>query len=230
MGGSIAAIESGWMQARIADSSYAAQQAIERGEQVVVGVNKFAEESGDAPIPLQQVDERPEREQVERLRALRAARDAQAVERRLRDVRAAAAGGENLMPFFVDAVDDGATLGEICNVLREVFGTYRAREVVVASGDRSRCDRRQGSRGHAAALHGDAAASKRFIARSSSIKASKRSAWRPGPPSSSCFFLSTKTQQSRGIVETRRRSCITRPTAWRTSKRRLPSSRRRASG
>jgi methylmalonyl-CoA mutase N-terminal domain/subunit len=130
MGGSIAAIESGWMQARIADSSYAAQQAIERGEQVVVGVNKFAEESGDAPIPLQQVDERPEREQVERLRALRVSRDAQAVERRLSDVRAAAAGGENLMPFFVDAVDDGATLGEICNVLREVFGTYRAREVV----------------------------------------------------------------------------------------------------
>jgi methylmalonyl-CoA mutase N-terminal domain/subunit len=130
MGGSIAAIESGWMQARIADSSYAAQQAIERGEQVVVGVNKFAEESGDAPIPLQQVDERPEREQVERLRALRASRDAQTVERRLSDVRAAAAGGENLMPFFVDAVDDGATLGEICNVLREVFGTYRAREVL----------------------------------------------------------------------------------------------------
>ncbi len=130
MGGSIAAIESGWMQARIADSSYAAQQAIERGEQVVVGVNKFAEESGEAPIPLQQVDERPEREQVERLRALRASRDAQTVERRLRDVRAAAAGGENLMPFFVDAVDDGATLGEICNVLREVFGTYRAKEVV----------------------------------------------------------------------------------------------------
>jgi methylmalonyl-CoA mutase N-terminal domain/subunit len=130
MGGSIAAIESGWMQARIADSSYAAQQAVERGEQVVVGVNKFAEESGDAPIPLQQVDDRPEREQVARLRALRASRDAQTVARRLGDVRAAAAGGENLMPFFVDGVDDGATLGEICNVLRDVFGTYRAKEVV----------------------------------------------------------------------------------------------------
>ena len=76
------------------------------------------------------IDERLEREQVERLRALRAARDAQTVERRLSDVRAAAAGGENLMPFFIDAVDAGATLGEICDVLRGVFGTYRAKEVV----------------------------------------------------------------------------------------------------
>jgi methylmalonyl-CoA mutase N-terminal domain/subunit len=95
-----------------------------------VGVNKFAEESGDAPIPLQQVDDRPEREQVARLRELRESRNAQTVDRRLRDVRAAAAGGGNLMPFFVDAVDDGATLGEICNVLRDVFGTYRAKEVI----------------------------------------------------------------------------------------------------
>jgi methylmalonyl-CoA mutase, N-terminal domain len=130
LGGSIAAIESGWMQARIADSAYAAQQAIERGEQVVVGVNRFAEDSGDAPIALQRVDERVEREQVERLAAFRAGRDAEAVRRELDKVRAAAGSSANLMPSFVDAVDAGATLGEICNVLRDVFGTYRAREVV----------------------------------------------------------------------------------------------------
>ena len=130
LGGSIATIESGWMQARIADSAYAAQQAIERGEQVVVGVNRFAEDTGSTSIALQRVDDRVEREQVERLEAFRAARDSAVVERELAKLRTAAAGSENLMPLFIDAVDAGATLGEICNVLREVFGTYRAREVV----------------------------------------------------------------------------------------------------
>jgi len=130
LGGSIAAIESGWMQARIADSAYAAQQAIERGEQVVVGVNRFAEDTGSAAIALQRVDDSVEREQVERLEAFRASRDSATVERELARLRTAAGGSGNLMPLFVDAVDAGATLGEICNVLREVFGTYRAREVV----------------------------------------------------------------------------------------------------
>jgi methylmalonyl-CoA mutase N-terminal domain/subunit len=131
MGGSIAAIESGWMQARIADSAYTAQQAVERGEAVVVGVNRFAEpEAGSAGIPLQRIDERVEREQVARTQAFRAARDAAAVTARLEAVRRAATGKENLMPLFVDAVDDGATLGEICDVLRDVFGVYHAKEVV----------------------------------------------------------------------------------------------------
>jgi len=128
MGGSIAAIESGWMQARIADSAYAAQQAVERGEQVVVGVNRFAEPESEAPIALQRVDESAEKEQVERVRAFRAARDGEAVRRHLDAVRGGAAGTTNLMPLFVDAVDAGATLGEICDILREVFGTYRAAE------------------------------------------------------------------------------------------------------
>jgi methylmalonyl-CoA mutase N-terminal domain/subunit len=131
IGGSIAAIESGWMQTRIADSSYAAQQAIERGESVVVGVNRFAE--GDphhVPIPLQRIDAQVERDQVARLQAFRAARNQTAVDARLADVRRAAAGSDNLMPHFIEAVDAGATLGEICNVLRDVFGVYRAKEVV----------------------------------------------------------------------------------------------------
>ena len=130
MGGSVAAIESGWMQARIADSAYVAQQAIERGERVVVGVNRFAESESGVPIELQRIDERVERDQVERLTRLRAGRDAAAVERELGRIRTAASGSDNLMPFFVDAVDAGVTLGEICNVLREAFGTYRSKEVV----------------------------------------------------------------------------------------------------
>ena len=130
MGGSVAAIESGWMQARIADSAYLAQQAIERGDRVVVGVNKFAESAGDGQIPLQRIDESVEREQTARLAAFRAARDAVSIEGHLARILTAAAGDENLMPLFVDAVDAGATLGEICDVLREVFGTYRSREVV----------------------------------------------------------------------------------------------------
>ena len=130
MGGSIAAIESGWMQARIADSAYVAQKAIERGEQVVVGVNRFAEPQGDTPIPLQRVDESAETDQVERLRTFRAARDEAAVRQHLDAVRRAANGNDNLMPLLVDAVDAGATLGEICDDLRAVFGTYRAPEGV----------------------------------------------------------------------------------------------------
>ncbi len=131
LGGSVAAIESGWMQGRIADSSYAAQQAIERGESVVVAVNKFVESNANAAsMPLQRIDDRIEREQVDRLQTYRQQRDAAETTRRLECVRNAAHTGENLMPHFLEAVDAGATLGEVCNVLRDVFGTYHAKEVV----------------------------------------------------------------------------------------------------
>jgi methylmalonyl-CoA mutase, N-terminal domain len=130
MGGSVAAIESGWMQARIAESAYLAQAEVERGERVVVGVNRFAEDESQGELALQRVDERVEREQVERLAAFKAARDSVAVQRHLGVLRAAAGGSENLMPHLVDAVDASVTLGEICDVLREVFGTYRSKEVV----------------------------------------------------------------------------------------------------
>ncbi len=131
LGGSIAAIESGWMQSRIADSAYRAQQAIESGEQAVVGVNKFAEPgSGAATIPLQRIEDAVEHAQAARLKTFRGSRDSVLVEKRLEAVRVAAKGSENLMPLFIDAVDAGATLGEVCNVLRDVFGIYRAPEVV----------------------------------------------------------------------------------------------------
>ncbi len=130
MGGAVASIESGWMQGRVADSAYRAQEAIERGETVVVGVNKFAESVAGATIPLQRVDGSVEVEQTARLRAFRERRDAALVASCLEDVANAARSMENLMPRFVEAVDAGATLGEICDTLRAAFGTYRAKEVI----------------------------------------------------------------------------------------------------
>ena len=132
LGGSVSAIESGWMQNRISDSAYRAQQAIENGTSVVVGVNKFA---GDAPgidIPIMHIDAAIEGEQVARLKAFRAARDGSAVEAALAEVRRAAGGGQNLMPAFVEAFDAGATLGEAADTLRDVFGVYVARRGAIA--------------------------------------------------------------------------------------------------
>jgi len=126
-GGAVAVIESGWMQDQISESSYRAQQAIERGDAVVVGVNKFNDDGGGVQIPIQRVDARVEGDQVARLLAFKAARNDALVQRRLADVRGAAAGTANLMPHFIEAVDAGATLGEICDVLRGVFGTHVAR-------------------------------------------------------------------------------------------------------
>ena len=127
-GGAVAAIESGWMQDRIGESAYRAQQAIERGEQVVVGVNKFNESANGVAMPIQRIDPAIEREQVARTRAFRERRDNARAQAALDEVRRAAEGTENLMPAFIEAVDAGATLGEICDVLRGVFGTHVAHE------------------------------------------------------------------------------------------------------
>jgi methylmalonyl-CoA mutase N-terminal domain/subunit len=129
LGGSVAAIDAGWMQARIAESSYRAQQEIERGDSVVVGVNKFAESSAGPQIDLQKIDPAIERDQTARLANYRAERDAATVTARLADVRAASEGTANLMPPFLEAVDAGATLGEICDVLRATFGKHVAEAV-----------------------------------------------------------------------------------------------------
>jgi methylmalonyl-CoA mutase N-terminal domain/subunit len=113
------------MAARIADSAYRSQQAIERGENIIVGVNSFVEERRDSvPIKLQRVEPAIERAQVERLQSYRAQRDMAQVCRRLDEIRVAACGTANLMPCFLEALDAGATLGEICDVLRTVFGTH----------------------------------------------------------------------------------------------------------
>jgi len=131
LGGSVEAIQSGWMQTRIAESAYRAQQEIESGEQTVVGVNRFVEPDAAGPeMELQRIDPAIEREQVARLERYRSERDAGAVEGRLAELRAAAEGTANLMPPLLEAVDAGATLGEICDVLRAVFGRHIATEIV----------------------------------------------------------------------------------------------------
>jgi len=130
MGGAVAAIESGWMQDRIGESAYRAQQAVERGEAVVVGVNRFNEGGNGVTMPIQRIDPSIERDQVERTRAFRDARDGARADAAMEAIRAAAAGTTNLMPLFIEAVDAGATLGEICGVLRGVFGAHVAREHV----------------------------------------------------------------------------------------------------
>ncbi len=125
MGGAVRAIESGWMQQEIQAASWAYQQDVESGREVVVGVNRFRGED-EEPKLIFRVDPRLAEAQLERLAALRRERDAATVARSLARLRAAAEGDDNLMPPILEAVKSYATLGEICGVLREVFGDYRA--------------------------------------------------------------------------------------------------------
>jgi methylmalonyl-CoA mutase N-terminal domain/subunit len=126
MGGAAKAIEACYIQNEIQDAAYAAQCAIEAEEQIVVGVNRF-QSAHEALLPdLLRVDPQVQAEQIARLQAARARRDAGQVEAALARIRAAAADpAAALMPLFVDAVAVYATLGEICGVLRQVFGEYR---------------------------------------------------------------------------------------------------------
>ena len=119
----------GWMQSRVSESSYRAQQEIERGDAIVVGVNAFAETNAGPQMALQKIDASIERDQIARVAEYRAERDAAVVASRLEDVRSAAVGTANLMPRFLEAVDAGATLGEICDVLRGVFGKHVAEAI-----------------------------------------------------------------------------------------------------
>ncbi len=130
-GGAVAVIESGWMQQQIADTAYQTQRAIDAGELVIVGVNRFADpESRAQNIRLQRIDPALEREQCRRLAQVRAARDGQRVVACLRAVTDAARSQAPLMPAFIAAVDARCTLGEICDALRAVFSTYRPAHAV----------------------------------------------------------------------------------------------------
>ena len=128
-GGMIEAIEDGYPQREVAESAYRLQQAVESGAQTIVGVNRYVEPAGGEP-PILQIEERVEREQVARLDRLRARRDAAAVTRALDDVRRAAAGAANLMPPLLAAVRAYATVGEMCDALRDVWGEYEETPVV----------------------------------------------------------------------------------------------------
>ena len=123
MGGMVHAISKGYVQREIQEAAYAWQRRVEAKDQVVVGVNAFKSE--EPPVPVMKVDPALELAQVERVRALRRDRHGAAAQAAVDAVRRAARGTENLMPFIVDAVKAEATLGEISDAMRDVFGEYR---------------------------------------------------------------------------------------------------------
>lgn len=124
MGGAAAAIEKGYIQREIQDSAYHYQREIENGERVVVGLNRFQVEE-ERPTNLLRVDPAVRTSQMEKLKTLRSEREDGQVEKSLAELRKTAEGAANLMPPILEAVKAYATLGEICDVLREVFGEYQ---------------------------------------------------------------------------------------------------------
>ena len=124
MGGTLAAIERGFIQAEIQNAAYAYQQSVERGDAVVVGVNKFQQDEQEPPTMFR-LDPALEAQQILRLRELRASRDARAVETRLCALEAAARSGDNLMPHILACAEVYGTVGEISDRLRAVFGEYK---------------------------------------------------------------------------------------------------------
>ena len=129
MGGMLRAIETGYVQREIQESAYRYQKAIESQDEIVVGVNRFQVES-EPPTQLLRIDPALEQAQVERVRALRARRDEKAVEGMLQELERAAATTENLMPRILACVESYATVGEISNTLRRVWGEYRETSTV----------------------------------------------------------------------------------------------------
>jgi methylmalonyl-CoA mutase N-terminal domain/subunit len=124
MGGSVAAIEQGFMQDEIARSAYEYQRHIETGEKIIVGVNKFQSESTGS-IPVMKIDDNIQKLQTERLQQLKTKRDNAKVAASLQRINDTAQGTENLMPAIVEAVENNCTLGEIAGELRKVFGEYK---------------------------------------------------------------------------------------------------------
>jgi methylmalonyl-CoA mutase, N-terminal domain len=122
MGGMVPAIERSYPQREIAEASYKYQVAVDKKEKIIVGVNDYV--ATEKPLDILQIDETVARRQAERLTKLRADRSKSEVDRRLTTLRKAAEGKDNLIPFLFDAVKAYATVGEICDALREVFGTY----------------------------------------------------------------------------------------------------------
>jgi methylmalonyl-CoA mutase N-terminal domain/subunit len=129
MGGAVAAIESGYMQREIQEAAMTQQQELEAGRRVLVGVNRFVE-GGERPQTIFRVNGQVAESQQGRLRTLKAERDGQAVAASLARLEEAARGEENLMPPILEAVKTYATLGEMSDAMRKVFGEYRALTVV----------------------------------------------------------------------------------------------------
>ncbi len=125
MGGMIRAVEDGYPQREIAESAYRFQQEVEKGERTIVGVNRFCSGGDESGIPILKIDEAVARAQQERLAAVKRSRGASRVAEVLRGVERASRDGSNVVPPVLEAVKAYATLGEICDVFRKVFGTYR---------------------------------------------------------------------------------------------------------
>jgi methylmalonyl-CoA mutase N-terminal domain/subunit len=125
MGGVIPAIEKGFFQREIADSAYKYQKEIESRERILVGVNEYTIKEGEVPIELLKIGSEVEEEQLKRLQGMKRDRNNRRVKKVLDELHSAAERDENLMPPIIKAVKAYATLGEICNVLRDVFGEYR---------------------------------------------------------------------------------------------------------
>ncbi len=123
-GGVIAAIEKGFFQREIAESAYRYQREIDENKRIVVGVNDYKTDE-ELSIPILRMDEKGEQRQINRLKKLRKERNRSKFDRNLKRLKKAAEGDENLMPYILDCVHGYATLGETCDVLREVFGEYR---------------------------------------------------------------------------------------------------------
>ncbi len=129
LGGMLRAIERGYVQQEIQNVAYEYQQQVDREESIVVGVNRFMMNE-ENPILLQGINESLERSQVERVQALRGRRNPQDWAASLRQVEAAARSGANLMPHIIAAVEAYATVGEISDTLRRVFGEYKEAIVI----------------------------------------------------------------------------------------------------
>jgi len=124
MGGSVSAIEQGFIQEEIARSAYEYQRQVETGEKIIVGVNKFQiQETGS--IPGFRIDDSIRQIQTEKLESLRRRRNPARCDSILQDLNDKASSGENIMPVVVEAVENYCTLGEIADTLREVFGEYK---------------------------------------------------------------------------------------------------------
>ncbi|HID32143.1 MAG TPA: methylmalonyl-CoA mutase [bacterium (Candidatus Stahlbacteria)] len=124
LGGVIKAIEKGFFQREIADASYQYQKALEEKRKIIVGINEFVDPGEEIKIEILRIPPEIEIEQVKELKRLRAERDNDAVKQSLKEIKESAEGSGNLMPKFIKAVKVYATIGEICDTLREVFGEY----------------------------------------------------------------------------------------------------------
>jgi len=129
MGGMVEAIERGYPQKEIAESAYRFQQAVEKREKIIVGVNDFVAEN-EAPIEILYIDDSAAERQLARLDDLKRRRDRAAVERSLAALKAGAQAGRNTMPLLIDAVKAYATVGEMCDALREVWGEYEETPII----------------------------------------------------------------------------------------------------